>query len=286
MIALWLDHSLRRGAQVVWGGSVGRMPERRLRAVRDRLPSRVRGWVNRAKPYLAKPLDPVMLNPLATEPQHRLCDADVLANELLPTLGLGGVDPTLYPTELLEYWDRGVQAIQFPNQFGPYLAALTRLNVRSYLEIGVAYGGSFAVTVDLLRRFGLRRALAVDLDPSRLWLYAAQRPGVTLVSVNSHTPAFRDLLRDHGPFDLVFIDGDHSEAAVRADFAAVRPHARLIAFHDIVELNFSDVRKVWNEVRELHADDYEFHEFTLQYPDHPQHLGIGLAIRHEPLADR
>ncbi len=279
--AAWLDHDLRGRAQHVWHGTVARVPERPRRMVRERLPAWARRWVQRTKTSFVEPLDPRLLRPLATGPPERLADARFLTEELLPGLGLGGPDSALYPPELLPYWDRGVRSIQFPNQFGPYLAELTRRDVASYLELGVAHGGTFAVTVELLRRFGLRRALAADLDPSRLWLYAAGRPEVTLASVDSHTPDFGELLREHGPFDLVLIDADHSETAVRADFEAVRPHARMLAFHDIAELNFPDVAKVWSEFREQYADEYEFREFVEQYPGHRRHLGIGLAIRRE-----
>lgn len=274
----WLDHDLRGQA----ARALRRVPDRPKRIVRDRLPAWAQRWVQRTRSYLIEPLDPRLLEPLATEPPERLADARFLTDELLPALGLGGVDSGLYPPELLPYWDRGVLSIQFPNQFGPYLAELTRRDVASYLELGVAHGGTFAVTVELLRRFGLRRAVAADLDPSRLWLYAAGRPEVTLASVDSHTPDFGELLREHGPFDLVLIDADHSEPAVRADFEAVRPHARMLAFHDIAELNFPDVAKVWSEFREQYEDEYEFREFTEQYPGHRRHLGIGLAIRRRP----
>ena len=40
-------------------------------------------------------------------------------------------------------------------------------------------------------------------------------------------------MRQHGPYDLVFIDGDHSPAGVRADWQNYGPMARLVAFHDI-----------------------------------------------------
>jgi len=279
--AAWLDRNLRGQAERAWYGTLRRVPDRPRQIVSDRLPAWAQRWVERTTTSFVEPLDPRLLEPLATGPPERLADARFLTEELLPGLGLGGLDSALYPPELLPYWDRGVRSIQFPNQFGPYLAELTRRDVASYLELGVAHGGTFAVTVELLRRFGLRRAVAADIDPSMLWLYAAWRPEVTLASVDSHTPAFGELLREHGPFDLVLIDADHSEPAVRADFEAVRRHARMLAFHDIAELNFPDVAKVWSEFREQYADEYEFREFVEQYPGHRRHLGIGLAIRRE-----
>jgi hypothetical protein len=187
--------------------------------------------------------------------------------------------PDLFPTHLHPYVGRGVQSIQYPNQFGPYLAAMTQADVHSYLEVGVEHGGTFAITVEVLRRFGLRYALAVDIGPTPLLLRRWNRPEVAFVSVNSHSPAFIDLLRERGPFDLAFIDGDHSEEGVRADFEVVRLHARMLAFHDIVQsYGFAGVGRVWRSIRKEHADEYEFREYTAQYPGLPgDRLGIGLV---------
>ncbi len=52
-------------------------------------------------------------------------------------------------------------------------------------------------------------------------------------------------------------------------------------------------RSAWREVREEHADAYDFAEFTEQYPEVQKRvggtlLGIGLAVRKDfgpPLAD-
>jgi hypothetical protein len=82
----------------------------------------------------------------------------------------------------------------------------------------------------------------------------------------------------------VLIDGDHSEEGVRRDFELVRPHARAIALHDIAGVNTPGVRAVWDRIRREHADEYELHEFTAQYPETAAALegetalGIGLAV--------
>ena len=58
-----------------------------------------------------------------------------------------------------------------------------------------------------------------------------------MIRAESSSPKVARHLAEHGPFDLVLIDGDHSEEGVRRDLELVRPHARAIALHDIVGEN-------------------------------------------------
>jgi Methyltransferase domain len=234
--------------------------------------------------YRDAPLDANPLARIATEPLHRLSDPHHLTHELLPALGLTThAAPDLFPAHLNASVGRGVQSIQFPNQFGPYLAAMTNAGIESYLEVGVEQGGTFAITVEVLRRFGLRQAIAVDLTPPAI-LDQWRRPEVSFVQVDSHSTAFAELVRQHAPIDLALIDGDHSEEGVRSDFEMLRPFSRILAFHDIAqEYGFPGVGRVWRSLKETCTDEYEFQEFTDQYPEllGPR-LGIGVARRRAP----
>jgi hypothetical protein len=65
-----------------------------------------------------------------------------------------------------------------------------------------------------------------------------------------------------GDLDLVFIDGDHSEDAVRADFNIVRDNVRpggIIAFHDVSSC-YPGVNKVLGEV--LASGNWRLTDFT------------------------
>ena len=56
---------------------------------------------------------------------------------------------------------------------------------------------------------------------------------ITPLRKRSEALSFSDVRRE---LDLAFIDGDHSEEAVRADFGRISPFVRpggIIAFHDI-----------------------------------------------------
>jgi hypothetical protein len=53
----------------------------------------------------------------------------------------------------------------------------------------------------------------------------------------------------------------------------------MLALHDIAEEVHSGVARVWSAIRQERADEYDFREFTAQYPELPwSRLGIGLAI--------
>jgi hypothetical protein len=191
--------------------------------------------------------------------------------------------PGLFPVHLRGRVGRGVQSLQFPNQFGPYLAAMTLGEVHTYLEVGVERGGTFAITVEVLRRFGLRKAIAVDLERPAI-LDHWHRPEVLFARMDSRSREFAELVREHAPVDLAFVDGDHSEEGVRSDFEALRPHTRILAFHDIAqEYGYPGVGRVWRSIQENHAEEYRFQEFTAYYPElHMPRLGIGVAVRRDP----
>lgn len=223
---------------------------------------------------------------LRQAPLEQLADAGALERELLPALGLADDVPFVMPEHLQGALGRGLRHWQYPNQFAPYLVEVARRGVRSYLEIGVRHGGSFVITVEYLSRFGtVDRATAVDIDSvPALVPYRRQRPQVEAVRLDSRSRRFGRLVAHRGPYDLAFIDGNHAYEAVRSDFEAVRPHARMLVLHDVVDHGSPGVRRLWQEVRHDHADEYEFLEFTAQYPEiverigHPV-LGIGLAVR-------
>ncbi len=218
----------------------------------------------------------------ATEPAE-LRDAGHLEHDLLPRLGFYAGRPEFFPAHLRHAVGRGVQAWQWPNQLGPYLAEVARHDVRTYLEVGVFRGGTFVITVELLRRLGtLRTAAAVDLlRLPAIHRYAAEAPEVVVRRYDTRDPRFARFVEGLRP-DFALVDGDHSEEGCQRDLDVVRPHARLIALHDISEANHPGVRAVWDRLRREHAGEYDFHEFTAQYEGiagTPPHMGFGLAVR-------
>jgi hypothetical protein len=218
--------------------------------------------------------------------RERLRDPAYLEHEVLPRLGLSSVIPELFPLHLQPVVGTGLQPLQWPNQLAPYLVALSRYRISSYLEIGVLHGGTFILTTEYLARFDrIRRAIAVDVvPPSAVQRYRLLQRRARFVRTASGTPAFTEQVREWQP-DLVLIDGDHMYPAVKRDFECVDRVCPLIAFHDIVEPLFPGVPRLWQELRETRAQDYHFAEYVAQYPEVNErygverHLGIGLMVR-------
>jgi hypothetical protein len=236
--------------------------------------------------HMAREIDLARARLLRDADAERLLDPGYLEHDLIPALGLNDDQPQLYPPELRERAGDGLRSWQYPNQLAPYLVEIARRGVRRYLEIGVEHGGTFVLTTEYLRRFAeLDLALAVDvIDVPSVRRLAAERPGVRFLRSNSRSRGFRRLLDEEPDFDLVLIDGDHVYEAVRADWETVRAHARMVAFHDIVDADSPGVAQLWSELREQHGGEYELLEFTAQYDEvvartGGTRLGIGLAVK-------
>jgi hypothetical protein len=213
--------------------------------------------------------------PIDTSPLALLRDADPSELEdVLPRLGLADDVPHVLPAELQPYVGKGLRHWQYPNQFAPYLAKLSTLPIRSYLEIGVRHGGTFLITSEVLKP---ERAVAVDIDR------VPALDGHEFVQVDSRSRRFRRLARSQ-TWDLVLVDGNHAYEAVRNDVDTVREHANVIALHDIVDDASPGVTRAWAELRR--EPGFEFFEFTAQYDEVVERvgntvLGIGLAVRKE-----
>lgn len=233
-----------------------------------------------------RPIDLAAVEPLRAAPLEHLKDSEYLEHELLPSLGLNDENPDQMPAHLRPHLGRGLRFWQYPAQFAPYLVFLSSLQPRSYLELGVRHGGTFVVTTEYLRRTGsLERSVAVDLGrPPSVERYVAQDPALTFLQVNSRSAEFVAFLAEHGPFDVVLVDGDHSPEGVRSDVETVLPHARAVVLHDTTSDAWPGPGEVLAELRERLAGGYDFASFTAQYDDVLQRtgrrwMGIDVLVR-------
>ena len=124
------------------------------------------------------------------------------------------------------------------------LALMVAEGCRSVLEIGSLRGqtlvqlahampvGSRLVSVDLPNGPWGRADSLLDLsqrvDELRVAGYL-----VDLLLGDSHDEAMIRRVAKRGPYDLAFIDGDHTYQGVKADFETYGAMARLVALHDI-----------------------------------------------------
>jgi predicted O-methyltransferase YrrM len=116
--------------------------------------------------------------------------------------------------------------------------------VRSYLEIGARYGGSFERLMESLPKGS--RGVAVDFpggafgdEESAPILCSALRrlkfKGYLVKSVfgPSQAPEVIDRVRRLAPFDAVLLDADHSYESIKRDFEVYAPMSKLVIVHDV-----------------------------------------------------
>lgn len=151
-----------------------------------------------------------------------------------------------------------------------FVKFVSEQNIRSYLEIGSKYGGSFWRVVRAMPRGSL--AVAVDLPFQSEFKRPISEPYLKQVVTDLRTGGYDahlilgdstsgqtvEAVRQHAPFDLCLIDANHAESFVREDWANYGPMAKVVAFHDIsydMKRNHPgkifpiEVPKVWNEIK-------------------------------------
>lgn len=179
-----------------------------------------------------------------------------------------------------------VSTLQIPSEITRLAKAVEALNPKTILEIGTARGG----TLLLWSRLAADKVVSCDLRDMRAVepvFTAFPPPGsacrVTLLSGDSHQPAFRTRVEQAlggEQVDFLFIDGDHTEAGVTADFNDYRHLVRpggIIAFHDIVEkqpFETNQVHRLWQQLRQAHQVE--------EFIDNPAQCGFGIGIIRVP----
>lgn len=143
-------------------------------------------------------------------------------------------------------------AVQNPNELRAFLEAAQERRPKTIVEIGTAAGGTFYC----LSQIADPSALLVSIDfPGGLYgggqtnveckLFATfGAPTQTFEFIRDrsfHLSTFKNLRKilDGREIDLLFIDGDHSYAAVKSDYEMYHPLVAqdgMIAFHDILEI--------------------------------------------------
>ena len=204
--------------------------------------------------------------------------------DVIPTFGLNDEVTEEQPTHLSEYFGKGIKVWQYPIQLAPYIKWLQTLNVKSYLEIGVRWGGNFIVVSEVLKKNNPTiKLFSCDLSSkSDILTEYDQYCNYTHLAQNSSSPQFKEFV-DNIVIDMVFIDGDHTYEGCYSDYRLFEnnPNTKYIVFHDISHKGLGVVN-VWNEVKNDARFDYI--EFTQQYlPDQKpwkeDFLGFGVLIR-------
>ena len=183
-----------------------------------------------------------------------------------------------------------IKTLQIPSEITSLAKAVKALQPKRILEIGTARGGTLLIWSSL----ATEKVISCDMQDMSLQgelLRKLPPPGsdceVILLSGNSHSDDFRRRVDNElkgEKVDLLFIDGDHTEKGVEADYRdyehLVRPGG-IIAFHDIVEnqpLEINQVYYFWERVKKEVACTEEFINDTNQ-------SGFGIGIIRVPDSD-
>jgi hypothetical protein len=163
-----------------------------------------------------------------------------------------------------------------------FIGLMNELGARSFLEVGSKYG-------DTLRRVahGLPRGsriVSVDLDKNGpdlrrvIAMLNAEGYDAHLVAGDSTDTETIRKVSELGPFDVLFIDGNHKLEYVRKDWENYGLMARMVGFHDIGWRRPSPeaphpilVPQFWDSIKGA----YRYQEILL----HPAAYGIGVLWR-------
>jgi hypothetical protein len=194
-----------------------------------------------------------------------------------------------FPLHLHPYCGKGIGIWQYPNQFSKYISFIRQFPITTYVEIGVAAGGTFMFTHTYLKTFNPSlQSYAVDIGEigkvtgegsspynGLLEQYISSHPECEFVHGTSGTFANKYPSK---PIDLLLIDGDHSYEGVKHDFDVLAEKSKIIVFHDICSVACPGVARFWQEIKAQYPNNVT--EFVDQYNEVPNsYLGIGVLVK-------
>lgn len=161
-------------------------------------------------------------------------------------------------------WKGGVFAQQNSDELAPCLLHILEsgLSINGYLEIGAAAGG----TVYLINHFLHPRGIVIvdDGKHEHAWMRRTILSGITHTDIRglSYQQDTLFTAKQFAPYDLIFVDADHTYLSVRADVALYLPmlsSGGFMIMHDSTYFK-DDVGRV---VKELQSDPQV--EFIAEY---------------------
>lgn len=170
---------------------------------------------------------------------------------------------------------------QYQPEIDAFIALMNELGARSFLEIGSKYGGTLQRVAHGLPKGS--RIVSVDLDRNgselRRVIAALNAEGYDahLIAGDSTDTETIRKASELGPFDVLFIDGNHKLEYVRSDWESYGLMARMVGFHDIGWKRPSPearhpilVPQFWNSIK----GSYRHQEILL----HPGGVAYGIGV--------
>lgn len=180
--------------------------------------------------------------------------------------------------------------LQIEEELKGLVQVLLENGVKSYLEIGSRYGGSFERIMTALPAGS--RGLSVDFPGDvfgdngsvPILLAALERlrafgSDVDCIFGPSQAPEVIERVRRHAPFDAVMIDADHRYEAVKRDFEIYALMGRIVVLHDVAAPDWQtsktgvpvEVPRFWHEIKGLYRN------LEIVAPD--SNMGVGVLFR-------
>jgi hypothetical protein len=212
-------------------------------------------------------------NLLKTLDLNALKDPDVVAG-LVRAFGIMQWSEVVYGPDV-KFINPGDMASigQTPDQIAKALVYLSQFKIESYCEIGVYMGGNFLFTSEYLKRFN-PTIQCLGVDPANL-LFPAIREIIDLSDYMRFVLLTSDRLAGR-KFDLVFIDGDHTQKWIQTDYENLGKHAKICMFHDIQDPHWPDAAVFWSELKGR-KEKVEFLDDLSNCKIH------GIGISHDPV---
>lgn len=191
--------------------------------------------------------------------------------------------------------ERKLLRFQEPEEIYPALGFLKERKPASYLELGSACGISLQLAMEAFGPACKYRAIdLMDREAERdrllevLNAYRGAGYDLELLQAASQQTATVQWAEKHGPYDVVFIDADHTFRASLADvlnYAPLLNEDGVLMLHDVDQLGILDVihkyscekayvRHLWMALKALLPKD-AIHEFIVDKGPGQPRKGIG-----------
>jgi predicted O-methyltransferase YrrM len=174
----------------------------------------------------------------------------------------------------------------------PFLSLLAKTPPHYLCEIGSSFGGTLFMLARVCAPDATLISVDFGLSRGRSMIHRQmgfRRQQIVCISGDSQSPLTVERVAStlgKNRLDCLFIDGDHSLAAVTADFTNYSPFVRdkgIIALHDIVADHQTrygingdgwsgDVHKLWQQIR--------FRFRSEEFIESPHQDGYGLGVVH------
>ena len=142
----------------------------------------------------------------------------------------------------------GYELQQCPDEISEFLLEYQNLEIENFLEIGVAAGGNTRIFCDFLKikdvytiDLGEHPSISYENNPNARdnnFRSLKNTGGMENFYGDSHSKEAEEWLsRKDVKFDMVFIDGDHTEHGIKLDTELVLPHLNdnaYVIYHDTV----------------------------------------------------